>query len=128
MKIQQWKRISKTDFPDMDDTLKKVADAINRQMEALTTLAQNNITFGDNFAEPPRTVEMADDTTVSIELQKLKRNPIGVVVLNPGFYEYYDFTWEMSPTAPLTVDCKIKFLNAPARNPEVTLLFVGADD
>jgi len=128
MKVQNWKRITKTDYPDMPEWFSDIADALNRQVERLTLLAQNNITFGDNFAEPPRTIEMADDTTVSIELQALKRNPIGVLVLNPGFYEYFDFTWQMSPNAPLTVDCKIKFTNAPATSPEVTLLFVGAND
>ncbi len=125
MKIQQWKRITKTDIPDLPDWAKKIVDPVNRQLEVITTALQAHLTFGDNFAEPPRTLELKHDTVTPIRLKNLKRNPVGVVVLATSFNEYWRMTWEMNATEPLTVDVRIKWDTVPSADPEVTLLFLG---
>ena len=130
MRVPQYKRITKTDHPEMPEWAERVFDGQNRQMESLTTLAQGNVTFGDNFSAEVRTVAIPHFPTasefVSVELQILKRNPIGVVVLDSSFFEFWKVAWRVSPTSPLTVDVKMKWDSVPDAPPDVTLLFIGA--
>lgn len=129
MKIRSYKRITKTDHPDLPEWAERVFDGQNRQLESLTTLAQGNVTFADNFQAEVREVEIphfpAAGEFVSVQLQVLKRGPVGVIVLNSSFYDFHRIAWQMSPTTPLTVDIKMRWDSVPPENPTVTLLFIG---
>lgn len=121
MKLPEYRRLTKTDYEDLPEWV----DPINRHFELLTTLAHGNATFADNHLAEIRTLEVPHDESFAIELRRLRRNPSGVLVLSTSFFEYYRFTWQMSPTAQRTVDVKILWDTVPSEDPEVTLLFIG---
>lgn len=125
MRLGNWTRITKADFPDMPEWAERMADSINRQMEALEALVANKITFSDNVEAEVRTLPMPDDTTVPIQLQRLKTTPLGVLVLWTSFYEYPRLKAQMNQTKAYTVDVSVKWDNAPSTDPTVILLFLG---
>jgi hypothetical protein len=125
MKIQKARRLSKTDYPDVPDWMDPIFQVLNSFFERIVALVQNNITFTDNHLAEKRTFEVQDDTQIAIRLQTMKSKPTGVIVLDPGSFEYYKFTWEPSPTREFTINFKIKYDSTPASNPTVTILIVG---
>ena len=125
MKVENFKLLSRSEHPDMPAWFEKIADQWNRQMETLTRVAQGNATFRDNFLAEVRTLEMAQDTVVPIELQLLRQDPIGVLLLWSSYFDYPRMKARMSETAPMTVDVAVKWDTPPEAVPEVTLVFFG---
>ena len=130
MKIQNWRRLTRTDYPDVPRWMDKILDAINRVLENVVRALQNNLSHADNFPEPPRTLKMPHDTVVPIQLQKLKQVPLGVQLVWSDYFDYPRIAAEMHPTRPLTVNVKVKWDTPPDTDPEVTLVFLprGDDD
>ena len=124
MKIQEYRRLTKSDIPEMPEWFETPADAINRQFEALTTLAHGNFTFADNALAEVKKLPIQHDTLTRIEL-RLLRPPIGVLVLASSFFEFYRGIWRPSEAFARSIEVKVKWDTVPPAPPTVTLLILG---
>lgn len=125
MKISSWKRLTKSDFPDMPEWFEPILDRINEQMGLVTSALSGNLTFEDNFLSEKRTLEIPHDTATSIELQRIRRSPSGVVRLSESEFDYSRVAWRVSETRERSVDVKLRYDVAPTKTPVATLLFLG---
>lgn len=125
MKISSWKRLTKSQFPDLPDWAEPVIDRLNEQIERLTSALSGNWTFEDNALAEVRTLEMPHDTMVTIELQRLRRSPSGVLLLSTSEFDYSRLAWRISETRERSVDVKVRFDTVPTKTPVVTLLVLG---
>lgn len=121
MRIGQYRRLTLEDHPDVPE---EFMQTLNTVLEDMTNALMTGLTFSDNFRAEVRTLQIKHDTTVPIRLQRLTRNPSGVLLLKSTNYDYARLAWQPS-SKDLTVDVKIKWDNAPAVDPTVTLLFIG---
>lgn len=125
MKIQPFKRLSKTDFPDAPDWMEPIFQVLNNYLERNTLLAQGNMTFGDNIKSEKVKLKLKEDTSTTIHLNQLKQTPEGVIVLNADLFDYPKVTMEPGEE-PLTVNVKVTWSTTPTDEVETTLLFIGS--
>ncbi len=125
MKVESFKRITKTDIPDLPEWAEPIVDEINSRFDLLTTVLQGFFTLQDNALAEIRTLQMPHDVIVPIELERLRRSPIGVLLLSASLFDYGRLAWKMSDTRSRTIDVKVKYDSVPAEPPDATILVLG---
>lgn len=88
MKVSNFKRISRSDFPEATDEFHKAMDIVSDQIELLTTALQGNISFEDNFDAEIKELDLEDNKAVTFELKTLRGKPRGVLLLDRGLFDY----------------------------------------
>lgn len=126
MKASSWKRITKSDHPDAPEWFEGVADSLNGHLEMITQILSGNTTFGDNLLAEIRQIDLAHDTVTPVELQRLRRTPLGVILVASSYFDYWRAAWRMSETRRMTIEVKVKWDTPPATPPSVIFLVIGA--
>lgn len=88
MKVSNFKRISRSDFPEASEDFYRAMDIISDQIEVVTTALQGNISFEDNFDAEIKDLKIKDNTTTTFELKTLKGKPRGILLLDRGVFDY----------------------------------------
>lgn len=122
MKLSLFKRFTQEDHPDVPEGF---LQQLNKVLEDISTALQSRLTFSENIQSEVRKLDIRNGTVTPIRLQKLDRNPIGVLLLKSSYLVDPTFTWAPSSGRDLTVDVTLTWTPAPATDPTVTLLFIG---
>ena len=124
MKIGNFRRLSRADFPDAPDILWRMLESFQDQIELLTSALQGHLTFEDNFNVEIKDLDLEDNTTVTFKLNHLKGKPIGVILLDRGIYDYSVVALEILDEK--TARAKIAFTDeAPTDTTTIRVAFLG---
>lgn len=122
MKIKNFEKLTKDDFPKIPEDLFKLLNPLSEQVELLTRAAQGKLSLGENVSAELKTFKIAHDTLVEFDLQYIK-NPVGVLVVKSGLLDYTRLAWERADIGRVLV--KVYFDSTPSTTTEVTFLVLG---
>ena len=124
MKVSNFKRLSRTDNPQIPEWMEPLLKVINDQFESITTALQGSLTFDDNFNAEIKEFSLKDNTAVDVKLSRVKGKPRGVILLDRDVFDYHVAAFEILDEK--TVRVKLSFTDtAPLGDVKIRLLVVG---
>lgn len=127
MKVKKFKRFTESDYKGIPDWTRRFFQQLNNILEEYGNALSGGLTFGDNLRSESVKIDMRHDVLTPIRLKVLKRNPFGMVLIKTNYFEYPDYTWQMSPDRALVAEVKIKWEDPPDKGVRCTFLFLGGE-
>jgi len=125
MKLPSWRRITKSDYPDLPEWFEEIADSLNRHLELITEALQTGLTIEENLRAEVRQLAVANGVWTPVEFQVLRRNAKDAILTASSYHGERDFDWRMSETRMLTGEIRIVWAVPPPANPTVRVVFLG---
>jgi len=125
VKIVSWRRITKSDHPDIPEWFEGILDLLNRHMELITQSLQGALTFSDNMLAEERQIDVPNGVWTPVEFQLLRRNAKGAILLFSSYHGDGHFDFRMSETRQLTGEIRLTWEVPPPQNPTVRVVFLG---
>jgi hypothetical protein len=102
--------------------MEPIFDALNEQIESLTTALQANLTLADNFLVETKQLALGHDTAEHLTLTRLKK-VTDVRIGASDYFEYHRLAWDKAGTTRIRV--KAKWDTPPGRKVNVLLYLFG---
>lgn len=120
MKIANMKRLKPEQFPGLPESFLPVLDAINENMETLTTALQGNIDRENNLGAERRVVKLKHNTDTDLEL-KIIKGRARCTGVSPVLHD--TFVYAATQVRPGVMRLRVFFDSAPTADQEVEFIF-----
>ena len=127
MRIPQFKRFTEEDFKGIPEWGSRFFQQLNNVLQTHTNALQGGLTMEDNLRAEVIEIDIQDNVTKVIKLNRLKRNPIMGFLGRTNYSEAPDFDWGYSPDKVLSVEVKVKWDNPPDDVVRCTFVFLGGE-
>lgn len=123
MKVGNYATPTPGDHPEVPESLFALLHPTMDQVETLTTAAQGRL-GPENLDWEVRELELSDDTTTQVALQRLRSAPLGCVLLWTALADHGQLHWQ--PIDRSTISVNVTWASSPTTPVLTRFLVLGA--